>query len=504
MKPALLASCALLAGALHAQQTLIVPDGYATIQAAIDAAETGDTVVVRPGTYVEQIDMLGKAIVLRSEGGPDVTTIDSQGASRWFDEAEYCVVRMISGEGPSTVLEGFTITGGNAPSPVQDGSGVYARNLSPTLRDCTITGNVGRDGGGVQGNVTIEGCRITNNRAAHGYRGGGVYGQVVVRDSVITGNISEERGGGIYSTGDSLVEDTILDGNSSGRGPDGYTGGGYFGPGTLRRCQITRNDSQHRFFSGGVDELGTGVDGATAMIQCTVAFNTVLNGAVPGDESGGIRNVGLVEGCILFGNENLDVALLSSPTVRYSIVGSGFAGTGNTSADPQFRDAASGDYFLQPWSPAIDAGDPLGFPDPDGTEPDLGAFFFPQFQASRVLRNGSGVNLASYGSILDPVVGTAWVATVDAASHGIGATMVSLIGFADPLTPLAFPFGELLVDVNSANAFVSTELVLGGQSVHQLPIPPDYSLGGLELFTQGVVFGSGIALTNALDLTVGL
>ena len=58
--------------------TIYVPDDYPTIQGAINAAVDFDTIIVRPGTYVENIDFAGKAITVKSEDGPDVTVIDDQ------------------------------------------------------------------------------------------------------------------------------------------------------------------------------------------------------------------------------------------------------------------------------------------------------------------------------------------------------------------------------------------------------------------------------------------
>ena len=58
--------------------TIIVPDDYTTIQGAIDAAVDGDTVLVKPGTYVENISFKGKAITVTSEQGVDVTVIDGR------------------------------------------------------------------------------------------------------------------------------------------------------------------------------------------------------------------------------------------------------------------------------------------------------------------------------------------------------------------------------------------------------------------------------------------
>ena len=57
-----------------------VPDNFATIQAAINASSSGDTITVRPGTYNERLDIGGRNIVLKSELGAAATIIDPQGA----------------------------------------------------------------------------------------------------------------------------------------------------------------------------------------------------------------------------------------------------------------------------------------------------------------------------------------------------------------------------------------------------------------------------------------
>lgn len=79
--------------------TIAVPGDVAAIQGVIDAASVGDTVVVAPGVYHEEIDFKGKAITVRSESGPDVTVLEGD-----FDGT---VVRMTSDETRDTVFQGF-------------------------------------------------------------------------------------------------------------------------------------------------------------------------------------------------------------------------------------------------------------------------------------------------------------------------------------------------------------------------------------------------------------
>ena len=80
------------------------------------AASSGDTIIVRPGTYDENIDLLGKTITLRSDLGSAVTVIRGDLTAR--------VVTFNSGEGPDTLLDGFTITNGDG--------GILCSSAAPT------------------------------------------------------------------------------------------------------------------------------------------------------------------------------------------------------------------------------------------------------------------------------------------------------------------------------------------------------------------------------------
>src|SRR6185436_3030312 len=77
-----------------------------TIQAGIDSSALGDTVLVGPGSYLENIDFVGKDILVRSELGAEITTIDGSGRPE-------TVVLFRNRESRRATLEGFTLTGGS-------------------------------------------------------------------------------------------------------------------------------------------------------------------------------------------------------------------------------------------------------------------------------------------------------------------------------------------------------------------------------------------------------
>lgn len=120
----LMAGCltlGLIAGAVA--RTWHVPGECPTIQAGIDSAATGDIVLVADGTYTgdgnRDLDFGGKAIVVMSENGPELTIIDCEGSPGDYHRGFY----FHSGEGPASVLRGFTIKNGRIPYP-DDGGGI--------------------------------------------------------------------------------------------------------------------------------------------------------------------------------------------------------------------------------------------------------------------------------------------------------------------------------------------------------------------------------------------
>jgi hypothetical protein len=111
-----------------AQNIINVPASQPTIQAGINAASNGDTVLVAPGTYTENINFGGKAITLTSSGGPSVTIIDGGRLGT--------VVTFNTGETSASVLSGFTIRNGFQNG--YPGGGISISSASPTITGTSL------------------------------------------------------------------------------------------------------------------------------------------------------------------------------------------------------------------------------------------------------------------------------------------------------------------------------------------------------------------------------
>jgi hypothetical protein len=122
-----------------------VPADQPTIQAGIDAALDGDTVLVAGGLYTGEgnrdIDFGGKAVSLLSQDGPMLTVIDCAGSA----EEPHRGVVFQNEEGPDSIISGFTIRNGYA----DQGGAIFCWSFgSPTIEDNIIIGNTAIQGGG--------------------------------------------------------------------------------------------------------------------------------------------------------------------------------------------------------------------------------------------------------------------------------------------------------------------------------------------------------------------
>ena len=299
------------------------PSPLSTIQGGLVSSSDGDTIIVAPGTYNEDIDFLGRQVLMISSAGPDQTILHGVGPA-------HSVVLFKRNESRSTIIDGFTITGGHVDTPAglpyDLGGGITCVQSSPVIRNCRITGNSSRSGGGlyivalahsvqipgplvvdnlIQGNqssgqgggvrcedspINLIDNQIINNRAAND--AGGVDlrfawgGHGVVRGNVIKDNIAGDHGGGVlvYCHPErpeitAEIEQNIFDHNSAfggGFGDTGAGGGMFLGQmvGTVAQNTIINNSGTGSTpcFGGGIalNETGTRLRVADNI----VAFNS--------------------------------------------------------------------------------------------------------------------------------------------------------------------------------------------------------------------------------------
>ena len=200
---------------LHLSSTIInVPADQPTIQAGINTSVDADTVLVQPGTYVENIDYNGKNITI---GSLFLTTQDTSYISQTIVDGNQAgsVVIIEYVDNSTAVLCGFTITNGESQAlsgTSGRGGGIYIKYSNPTLHNIIIKGNSARfDGGGIyckESNLNLTNVIIIENTT--GYSGGGIYcydNSIINLENVtISKNIAiKSTGGGIYCYDNSNV-----------------------------------------------------------------------------------------------------------------------------------------------------------------------------------------------------------------------------------------------------------------------------------------------------------
>jgi Abnormal spindle-like microcephaly-assoc'd, ASPM-SPD-2-Hydin/Transmembrane protein 131-like N-terminal/Right handed beta helix region len=365
-----------------AQNTIHVPADQPTIQAAINAASPGDTVLVASGTYFENINFNGKAITVTSSDGAATTIIDGNAAGT--------VVTFNHNETAGAVLNGFTIRNGHA----YDGAGIYILNASPKITNNVITGNGGLDGIGIlsrDGSPLIQGNTVTGNVENMGSGGGGgagihitgTYG--VTSNTTVSGNLVTNNhldaggfGAGIFVDyyASALIENNYVAGNT------GYNGGGGLGARSNARVTIVGNVIVNNS-SGEGGGFYDDSNGPLLFLNNTLYGNTSSGG---GSEIATIQYYTLnsiFKNNIVYATSGIAVtcsdinALTATNNIVYSISPAtngncaAFADyNGNIFDEPGIVNPAGGDFHLHVGSPAIDAGvtDPnLPEKDQDGT-----------------------------------------------------------------------------------------------------------------------------------------
>ncbi len=335
MKRAYIFVIALLVFAyIPVQATIIeIPYDYPTIQEGIDVSHDGDTVLVHPGTYVENINFNGHNIVL---GSLFLMTGDTTYIAETVIDGNESgsVVTFESGEDSTSAISGFTLQNGY---DYAFGGGIICLSSSPVISHNIIQNNIVSSlttaGGGIL--CTGSSSKIVNN---------------LIRDNHARG---VSFGGGIYcDCANSLIIGNRIINNSSGYG------GGICGWGSV----IIANNS----IVGNYAAEGAGIICGDDIL---IANNTIS------------RNISIVQGggiycwspnsiiinSIVYENEPDEVFLRIElpPEIVYCNIQGGWPGEGNIDADPLFRDPENGDFHLMSTacgdsfdSPCIDAGHP--------------------------------------------------------------------------------------------------------------------------------------------------
>jgi hypothetical protein len=355
--------------------TIRVPADAATIQQAIDVAVAGDTILVAPGTYVENITFRGKAIAVVSELGPEVTIIDGNGSGS--------VVTFANGENRSAVLRGFTVrNGANSFS----GGGVLIQWSSPSIVGNWIVNNGACSGAGVYSHFSsplIQGNTISRNfvYACSGASGLGVYvggnSAAELIENVITENSGFANGGGVtlFAAGRAVLRSNVIARNvTSGFSP--CTSGGGIWMVNFSEATIVNNLVVGNVAGCGGGFYWGGSTGVTTFVNNTFADNDGAEGSAI--DMSGVDGRHVIHNNIIIGKAGQTALYCRNststppPVVNTSNVfapqGLAYGGTcadqtgqrGNISVDPLFARNAFGDvpgnYRLQGGSPAIDAG----------------------------------------------------------------------------------------------------------------------------------------------------
>jgi hypothetical protein len=243
-----------------------------------------------------------------------------------------------------------------------------------SLVNCTSRWNRAAWGGGVNcwgGNNRISGCRISDNLATNGTGGGVAAGMGdELRDCIVTGNWAENGSGGVWFNEGGTASNCLIVGN------EGEHGGGAacYLAGVFQNCTISGNTA--RGVGGGLSFNNGGraanclVTGNTSgyngrgidcyrggeVLNCTVCGNNASMGSGPAvflNEGGTVRNSILQNGT----DWSYNNGGWTMEYCRYSMMNPATSpGPGNIYDDPQFVDAAGGDFRLATNSPCIDKG----------------------------------------------------------------------------------------------------------------------------------------------------
>ena len=380
-----------------------IPTQFNTIQEGINHAYIGDTLLVQPGTYVENIDFIGKDIVVASLY---LTTNDTSYIAQTIIDGNQngSVATFVNGESSSAVLIGFTIQNGSGTPDgfsqiYNNGGGIYIFGTSPQLKHLIISNNYGLyrgggvyvensnsifsnvnitnnncsasnpSGGGIEcrsSSITIESSNISNNYAQYGAGIQAVNSTLDIFNSTISNNTTSgwEGAGLYYFQSGGVCEKVLFFGNSA---PSGSAFAVYNNSPLFEQCTFINNNNAACGF----------IHGSSNPIISNCIFYNNPNGAI--ELNGGSVDITYNN---FFNNGTSTFVNIINPLLLLNVLSNNIGDSCdiyyNIQFDPLFVDTANQDYHLQLSSPCIDAGDPISNTDPDGTIADMGCY--PYFQ----------------------------------------------------------------------------------------------------------------------------
>ncbi len=364
----------------------------------------------------------------------------------------------------NAILDGVTVTGGNADGTGFNnfGGGMYNDGSSPTLNNCTFSGNrTTGAGAGIYNNSNspvLTNCTFSNNQ--NNYKGGGIfnnYSNPTFANCTFSGNMAS-FGGGIYNyQSNPTLTDCIFSGNLAPTGGAMYDD---LSNTTLTNCTLSGNNAMsggamylnatspvltNCTLSGNSAGSGGGIynsGGGPTLINCTLSGNSASSG-------GGIYNFygfPTIRNSILWGDSSAEF-YNNSPfplTISDSLVQ---GGSGN---DPLL--APLGNYGgatqtipLLPGSSAINAGngaycpatDQRGVARPQGSACDIGAFESRGFILTKT--GGDNQSTSINNSFADPLTVSVTAKSAGEPVNGGLVTFTAPVAGAslDPVTSSA-------------------------------------------------------------------
>ena len=329
-------------------------DAFNSLQSALDLSGSGDQIWVASGTYYPSVEIGGagalylsfpmkngvslyggfygtEASLVERDWQTNVTLLSGQ-----IDEVTNCY-HVIYSSGVSGVLDGFSISGGDAggEGTVSLGGGMYNENSTLVIGNCTFFNNYALAGGALYNYHSasiVTNCIFSGNTATHSdymYCGGAVYNEMsdaIFTNCIFTNNTSYSEGGAVYNEASNVAfTNCLFYGNSA------YSSGAAIT--TVANALMITNCT----FYGNTSELGGTINNTSTVITIT---NTIVWGNNTPDD--------IVT----------DVAI----TVTYSNIEDGYDGDGNFSADPLFSFSDYNGLNLTQNSPCIDSGTNVNAP----------------------------------------------------------------------------------------------------------------------------------------------